>query len=94
MDAVEYLEEKQRMCDKSSCIHCPLGRTYRNSEDSCDVFIRKSRKEAVEIVEKWSKEHPIVKNWQKFQEVFGTAIDPVTATVDWWSAEYKEPKGE
>ena len=46
MDAVEYLEEKQRMCDKSSCIHCPLGRTYRNSEDSVDVFIRKSCKAA------------------------------------------------
>lgn len=94
MDAVKYLKEKKRMCEKSSCIHCPLGRTYRNSEDNCDVFIRNSPEEAVAIVEKWSNEHPVITNLMKFEEVFGKRISEVQAPFSWWNAEYKAPKGE
>lgn len=94
MDAVKYLKEKKRMCEKSSCMYCPLGRASRNSEDSCDTFIRKSPEEAVPIVEQWSREHPAMTNEQKFREVFGETHSLVKAPPEWWVAEYKEPKGE
>ena len=34
--------------------------------------------EAIEVVEKWAKEHPIMTNLEKFKEVFGT--EPTTHT--------------
>lgn len=92
MDAVNFMKESIRMCRSlEGCDECPLEK-----EDMCVDYgnVDGNEEKAVLLVEQWSKEHPIVTNWQKFQEVFGTAIDPVTATVDWWSAEYKEPKGE
>lgn len=94
MDAVKFFKERERMCEKSSCINCPLGRTSRNSKDSCGDFIRKSPEEAVPIVEQWGKEHPVMTNEQKFREVFGETHSLVKAPSEWWVAEYKEPKGE
>ena len=95
MDAVKFLEENRRMCNlQESCRQCPIS-SFNNKYDLyCSSFGREHPEEAVAIVEQWSKEHPIITNWQKFQEVFGTTIDPVTAIVEWWSEEYKAPKGE
>lgn len=95
MDVVKFYEEFDRMCKSyKECAECPMHYEQRKTSYNCRTFLSSYYAISVPIVEKWSKKHPIATNWEKFQEVFGTAIDPVTATVDWWSAEYKEPKGE
>lgn len=57
MDTVEFIEERRRMCNfYSNCTACP------GEEDSefCGFNVGSgiSAKEQVDIVEKWSKEHP------------------------------------
>ena len=56
MDEVKYLKEKNRMCNTFglSCSGCPLG----NSVEDCDDLQKERPEKAVEIVEKWSAEHP------------------------------------
>ena len=51
---IDYLAELERMCDaQEKCEHCPL-------DDCCsgDALWVKSPKQAIEIVQKWSDEHP------------------------------------
>lgn len=57
MDAVKYLKELSRMCDTyESCSKCQIGNiSLRNT---CSENLRKFSEKAVEIVEKWSAEHP------------------------------------
>lgn len=70
MDAVEFLKEKNRLCDKyTTCVSgCPIIKT-------CNRLRDKGNEETVAIVEKWSKEHSIITNADKFKEVFGIEIN-------------------
>lgn len=59
MDAVKFINERVRMCDSiangTMCAGCPLR------EFACDFdsLVRQDKvEEAVELVEKWSNEHP------------------------------------
>ncbi len=55
MDAVKFLEEKNRLCNNNEvCVGCPLDIW----DVTCEQKIFDSPKEVVEIVEKWSEEHP------------------------------------
>lgn len=64
MDALKFIEERNRMCDRywqadGDCDGCPLVYTrecneMRNMVDDSGKAVG----EVVEIVEKWSKEHP------------------------------------
>lgn len=59
MDAVKFIEEKQRMCDFcSGCIECSLSCLNNGEKEPCDIYIKNHPKKAVERVERWSKEHP------------------------------------
>lgn len=52
MDAVEYVKQRNRMCDYYiDCDDCPAG-----YYEGCSSFDRIS--ELVPIVEQWAKEHP------------------------------------
>lgn len=83
MDAVEFIEERNRMCDQywrvdGDCDGCPLVYTrecneIRNMVDDSGKSVGK----VVEIVEKWSKEHPR----KTRQDVF-LCQWPETALVD------------
>ena len=60
MDALEFLKEQNRMCEKYkysvglNCSDCPC-----NGTDETCVNLKKSNPEKyVAIVEKWSKDHP------------------------------------
>lgn len=59
MDAVKFLKEKERMCNNYEvCYECPLSAPRREAEILyCNSFIGSYPEEAIEIVEKWSKEH-------------------------------------
>ena len=98
MDAVTYLKERRRMCDEySTCVRCPLGKFA--------YCVDAEPEEQVKAVEQWSKEHTLVTNRKKFEEVFGidnqwikTNFDGSMPTVtipysvitkSWWDAEYK-----
>lgn len=59
MDALEFAREHDRMCNMyresptgSRCLKCPIS-----GKCMCDDWTQ-----TVPIVEKWSKEHPIVRN--------------------------------
>lgn len=58
MDAVEYLKQLKRMCNSKGCNECPL-RTNNDAVRPCVPYEFKDEKMAVEIVEKWAKEHPV-----------------------------------
>jgi hypothetical protein len=64
MDAVEYLKERARICKSFNrfCAGCPLFSV------GCG---KGNPDEAVDIVEQWSREHPVMTNAMKFEEVFG-----------------------
>lgn len=94
MDAVTFVKEYRRLCDEyPACIRCPLGKF----EDCVDA----DPEEMVKVVEKWSKEHPVVTNGKKMLELIageasqwesgGTLNGMVEIRVSkkWWDAEYK-----
>lgn len=56
MDAVEFLKTLNRMCH-CECLKCEFGKA-RSGFETCPVWQRTHPKEAVEIAEKWAKEHP------------------------------------
>lgn len=65
MDAVMYLKEKARMigADKEHacnyhCEECPMNKGNSGTEAFCTDIERVYPEKAVEIVERWSKEHP------------------------------------
>lgn len=62
MDAVKFLEESRRMCQKyHECIGCPAYCFTDSCEfPSCAVSVVQytDASDAVAIVEKWAKEHP------------------------------------
>lgn len=55
MDAVKYLKERERMCNSynNMCDGCGFGKVTK-----CNRTEEDNPEKAVEIVEKWSKEHP------------------------------------
>ena len=66
MDAVEYLKTLCRMCH-CECLKCEFGKA-RSGFETCPVWQRTHPKEAVEIAEKWAKEHPVKTRQSVFLE--------------------------
>lgn len=67
MKAVDYLKTMKRMCEVYSyCVGCPLA---NNDEGlACVDYESDCPEEIVEIVEKWAKENPAIKNTKKIKE--------------------------
>ena len=104
MEALEFLREYNRMCVvNKDCHGCPLKGT------TCSLGAELSETQMAIIVDKteqWSKEHPIITNAQKFEEVFGQkhsfslmfgrfrdiSPEPIFLESDWWNEPYKEPE--
>lgn len=80
MDAVEYLRNKMRFEDafcRSSCTRCPFNSTNNGQGVECEDLEVKHPETAVEIVEKWSAEHPVKTRQSEFLKLFPNAnIDP------------------
>ncbi len=71
-----YLKEKARMtknCIISSCNNCPLSSINNSEEYSCFDFEIKYTEMAIEIVQKWSDEHPQKTYKEDFFEKFPNA---------------------
>lgn len=72
MDAVEYLKTLCRMCN-CECLKCEFGKA-RSGFETCPVWQRTHPKEAVEIAEKWAKEHPAKTRQSVFLEQYPEAM--------------------
>lgn len=96
MEAIDYLKESNRMCESfENCHECPLNMASRKYEETCRFMTKTHPAEVVEVIEQWSKEHPIITNVRKFKEVFGVLpTDYVMgrSRETWWDKPYKEPK--
>ena len=74
MDAVKYLKEKHRICSiYKLCGKCPLGKPQNGKNTGCTRLEAEHTEKAVEIVEKWSKEHPQKTILQDFLEKYPKA---------------------
>lgn len=68
MDAVKFINEYRRICTLKRCMECPL------KEMGCSITTQKAKaEEIVDIVEKWSAEHPIKTRQSEFLKVFPMA---------------------
>lgn len=85
MDAVEFLKAKNRMCREygklpRGCFECPIG----NDSGRCQAGVLENQKVTeeilVQIVERWSAEHPKKTRQSEFLKMFPIAnpsdIDP------------------
>lgn len=70
MDAVKYLKERKRMCDSynNMCDGCGFGKIPK-----CNHTEEDNPEKAVEIVEKWSAEHPMKMRQSEFLKMFPNA---------------------
>ena len=85
MDAIEYVKQRERMCDYYvNCGDCPAGNYERCA--SLDEIPN-----LVPIVEKWTKEHPVKTRQSEFLKIFPhpaldsdgvIAIQPCEVIVD------------
>ena len=79
MKANDYLKAKGRLCKQYLCGRCPLracdtiGPTGYQAEYSCIKLERDIPKQAIEIVEKWAKDHPVKTYLSVFLEKFPKA---------------------
>lgn len=103
MDAVKYIKEKYRMCEKYPlCGGCPL-RKINKEGTSYDTAVKKHAEEAVSVVKKWSEEHPrkktngdmikaLLPKERKYTLPFKDIII-INLDKDWWDAESPEHDG-
>lgn len=76
MDAGNFIKEMERIHKTYiDCVNCPLDDVL-DDNTTCREFISRYPNEAIKIVEKWNKEHPIITNAMKFKEVFGCEPTP------------------
>lgn len=75
MDAIKFLKEKNRMTKKCSihCADCPLGSEKNTTGFACGDLQREYPEIVVNIVEKWSAEHPQKTILQDFLEKYPKA---------------------
>ena len=92
----EVAKMYDRLCDSyDECYKCPMFRNRNgNNPIGCGYWALKVDPEtAEEIILRWGKEHPIMTNGIKFQEVFGQPYEYLFETngfiKQWLSQEYK-----
>ena len=75
----EFLQEWARLCRENICgercgnITCPLEKACDGRYSWCYHFIKNCPVEAIEIIQKWSDENPIVTRQTEFLKLFPNA---------------------
>lgn len=74
MDAVEFFEERGRMCTalSSGCKGCKIFERTKGAL-ACHAYIFADPQEAIAIVEQWAKEHPRKTRQSEFLKMFPRA---------------------
>lgn len=59
--AVNFIRESKRMCEyyRHDCDKCPMSIMNNGYDRLCTVVIEQYPDRAIEIVQKWSDEHPV-----------------------------------
>lgn len=99
MDAVKFLKEKKRMCDSfdnycTDCTGCEIE--SKSSGMHCAEYMEKYPEQTVEIVEKWSKEHPQETRLSQFLKCYPNAMlreDGVPMQICPWDLGISENAG-
>ena len=76
MDAVEIMRTYSRMCDvegTKGCVYCGLSYSANGTGEPCKEFIKNSPEKAVDVIKKWSVEHPIKTRQSEFLKMFPNA---------------------
>ena len=83
MDAVEFFEEHDRMCNSfgGDCTGCEIYKVTMSSL-TCNAFIFARPREMVAIVERWAKEHPRRIRQSEFLKMFPRASMANDGTID------------
>lgn len=53
-----YIHERKRMCESYNCFECPLSSKNNGTRKTCRDFENCYPDKVMEIVQKWSNEHP------------------------------------
>lgn len=71
MDALNYLKTRKKMTKNCTidCNECLLHYKSNNYELYCNKLEEYYPKVAIQIVEDWRKEHPLISNVDKYKEV-------------------------
>ena len=108
MDAIKFLEEKERMCkyyrdinskisiSTSPCTGCPFEEAEQGITTSCCAYSNHMwlKEDYVKAVEEWSNKHYVPTNKEMFKEVYG--FYPVMTLLPndpWWERNYEKTKG-
>lgn len=75
-DSLRIIHKGEKTCRGVGCVNCPLGKVCNTGEKIFRAY------DAIEIVESWAKENPIVTNADKFKEVFGFEPLPIQSCVN------------
>lgn len=73
MDAIKFIKELNRMCKTiNSCINCHLGDCcpYDKDLEELGELSKEKLIKIIEIVDKWSKEHPAKTRQSEFLKMF------------------------
>ena len=75
MDAIEFLKEKDRMHEmmKGNCEKCGLSYANNGMRANCIGLFGECPEKAVEIVERWAKDHPRKTRQSEFLKMFPKA---------------------
>ncbi len=73
-DTVNFFTEIDRMCHNTICgDDCPVHMRARKDGISCGYYLSKHPEYAVDIVQKWSDEHPQKTRLEDFKEKYPNA---------------------
>ena len=95
-DFKTVMREYDRMCIKIiRCEECPIASKNNGRGVSCYLFMRQFPEEAERIILQWAKEHPVMTNGKKFEEIFGISGRDVVAInkLAWLDEEYEGGDG-
>lgn len=61
MDVIEYLKTEERICGfyTEGCQECPLSSYNNGAGTGCSMFIKQEPEKCIEIMKKWTEEHPL-----------------------------------
>lgn len=85
MDAVEFINEKYRMCEllNYECRKCKID-ALEHGREGCWGAIRNHPEEAVAIVEQWGKEHPLKTRQSELLEWLSKRFPRMNQDNFWW----------
>ena len=85
MDAVEFFEEHDRMCNSfgGNCTDCEIYKVTMSSL-TCNAFIFTRPREMVAIVERWAKEHPRKTRESELLERLSKMFPRMNQDNFWW----------